>query len=209
LRHIFNLSLHRSGTQSAHDLFRRAGLRSIHWIANAGGVDYQALIEGHEADLDFVARAITPALADYDEVSDAPIPALYRQLARQEPNALFFALYRSPESWIGSVRRHIGARAFVPFERIMYWSYFEHRPQSISELSDEQLHEYHAWHHQSLRAFFAGADNFLLLPLDARGIGAALCDFSGLPRLPFRQFDYALGHDHGLAPESVAARVTE
>lgn len=206
---IFNVSLHRSGTQSAHDLFRRAGVTAIHWAANVDGVDYQAQIEGRETDLPFVVQTLEPVFAAYRAVSDAPIPALFEELAKRYPDARFFALSRTPESWIASVRRHIGTRPFVAFERTMYWSYFDQRPESLSELSDDDLQQYHEWHHASLGALFKGADNFLLLPLDQRGLGAALCDFCSLPRLPFRQFDYALGHDHGSDPDIVPARVTE
>ena len=79
----------------------------------------------------------------------------------------------------------------------------------ISELSDDDLRRFHEWHHRSIREFFADAENFLILPLDARGLGAALCDFCGLPPLPFRQFDYAMGHDLGRQPDEVQAKVTE
>jgi hypothetical protein len=209
LVNIFNVSLHRSGTQSAHDLFRRAGVTAIHWAANVDDVDHQAQVDGRETDLAFVTETLKPVFAAYQAVSDAPIPALYRELAKQYPSARFFALYRTPETWVSSVRRHIGSRPFVPFERAMYWPYFEQRPESLSDLSDQDLLNYHEWHHISLRDFFRDADNFLLLPLERRGLGAALCDFCSLPRLPFRQFDYALGHDHGGDPDLVPARVTE
>ena len=209
MTNVFNLSLHRSGTQSAHDLFRRAGASSIHWPANVDGVDYQALVEGRETDLDFVAATLGPVFDSYVAVNDAPIPALYRQLAKRMPNARFFALYRSPDTWIASVRRHIGTREFVPFEKAVYWSFFQSRPTCISQLSDKELREFHDWHHRSLEDFFAGSKKFLLLPLDGRGLGAALCDFSDLPRAPFRQFDYALGHDLGCEPDLVEARITE
>lgn len=206
---FFNISLHRTGTQSTHDLFRRSGVTTVHWPATVDGVDYQSQIVGRETDLDFIAQALEPVFDAYVAVSDAPIPALYRQLAERRPDARFFALHRPSEAWISSVRRHIGDRAFVPFEQVVYWSYFQSRPNHISELSDDDLSRFHEWHHRSIREFFADAENFLILPLDARGLGAALCDFCGLPPLPFRQFDYAMGHDLGRQPDEVQAKVTE
>ena len=206
---FFNISLHRSGTQSAHDLFRRSGVSSIHWPADVGGVDYQSRIAGRETDLDFVAEALEPVFDANVAISDAPIPALYRQLAKRRPDARFFALYRPVDAWISSVRRHIGDRAFVPFEQVVYWSYFKSHPTRISDLSDADLRSFHEWHHASITDFFAASENFLIHALDARGLGAALCEFCGLPPLPFRQFDYAMGHDLGRQPDEVQARITE
>ena len=206
---VFNISLHRSGTQSTHDLFRRSGVSSIHWPANVGGVDYQSRIVGRETDLDFVAEVLHPVFDAYVAVSDAPIPAIYRPLAKRRPDAFFFALYRPADGWISSVRRHVGDRAFVPFEQVVYWSYFKSRPTHISELSDADLRGFHKWHYRSITDFFAGSKSFLIRPLDARGLGAVLCEFCGLPPLPFRQFDYAMGHDLGRQPDEVEARVTE
>jgi len=209
LPNVFNISLHRSGTQSTHDLFRRSGVSSIHWPANVGGVDYQSRIVGRETDLDFVAEVLDPVFDAYVAVSDAPIPAIYRPLAKRRPDAFFFALYRPADGWISSVRRHVGDRAFVPFEQVVYWSYFKSRPTHISELSDADLRGFHKWHYRSITDFFAGSKSFLIRPLDARGLGAVLCEFCGLPPLPFRQFDYAMGHDLGRQPDEVEARVTE
>ena len=209
LPNVFNISLHRSGTQSTHDLFRRSGVSSIHWPANVGGVDYQSRIVGRETDLDFVAEVLDPVFDAYVAVSDAPIPAIYRPLAKRRPDAFFFALYRPADGWISSVRRHVGDRAFVPFEQVVYWSYFKSRPTHISELSDADLRGFHKWHYRSITDFFAGSKSFLIRPLDARGLGAVLCEFCGLPPLPFRQFDYAMGHDLGRQPDEVEPRVTE
>jgi len=209
LPNVFNISLHRSGTQSTHDLFRRSGVSSIHWPANVGGVDYQSRIVGRETDLDFVAEVLDPVFDAYVAVSDAPIPAIYRPLAKRRPDAFFFALYRPADGWISSVRRHVGDRAFVPFEQVVYWSYFKSRPTHISELSDADFRGFHKWHYRSITDFFAGSKSFLIRPLDARGLGAVLCEFCGLPPLPFRQFDYAMGHDLGRQPDEVEARVTE
>jgi hypothetical protein len=209
LPNVFNISLHRSGTQSTHDLFRRSGVSSIHWPANVGGVDYQSRIVGRETDLDFVAEVLDPVFDAYVAVSDAPIPAIYRPLAKRRPDAFFFALYRPADGWISSVRRHVGDRAFVPFEQVVYWSYFKSRPTHISELSDADLRGFHKWHYRSITDFLAGSKSFLIRPLDARGLGAVLCEFCGLPPLPFRQFDYAMGHDLGRQPDEVEARVTE
>ena len=206
---VFNISLHRSGTQSTHDLFRRSGVSSIHWPANVDGVDYQSRIVGRETDLDFVAEVLEPVFDGNVAVSDAPIPAIYRQLSKRRPDALFLALYRPTDEWISSVRRHIGDRAFVPFEQVVYWSYFKSRPTHLSDLSDADLRGFHEWHHHSITDFFAGSENFMIRPLGARGLGAALCEFCDLPALPFRQFDYAMGHDLGLKPDEVQARITE
>nr|WP_294501542.1 sulfotransferase [uncultured Rhodopila sp.] len=204
---FFNISLHRSATQSSHDLFRRSGIAAIHWPAEVSGIDYQAKVEGHEDDPGFVARTLKPVFSAYRSVSDAPMAALYRPLSADYPNARFFAFYRPASAWIRSVRTHIQSRPFVAFERAVYWSYFLQRPQVITDIADCELSDFHAWHHDSITTYFANNDNFLLLSLECTGLGPALCNFCGIPPVPLRIVDYAKGHDLGLDPASIDAEV--
>src|SRR5260221_231097 len=62
-RKIFVLSLHRTGTQSVHDLFLRLGLRAIHWPSIVDGVNYQSKIVGRENDPYFIANVLAPVFA--------------------------------------------------------------------------------------------------------------------------------------------------
>jgi hypothetical protein len=207
--HIFNLSLHRCGTQSGHDLFRRAGIKSAHWVDMVDGVDYQAQVEGIENDLEAVADVIEPLFSVFSEISDAPIPALTKQLSVRLPSARFFAFYRPVEKWISSIRAHIEVRDFVPFERVMYWSHFTEQPRGIADLSDKELIEFYHWHHDRIRKIFKGTDKFLELPLEGKGNGKKICEFFGVKKVNFRKIDYKLGHNEIMEPDEIQAEVTE
>lgn len=209
MTNIFNISLHRSATQSAHDLFRRSSVSAIHWPAKVGGVDYQALAAGREDDPDFVAAILAPVIRAYKALSDVPLPALYRPLAVRYPQSKFFAFYRPAAGWVSSVRRHIQSRHFDPFERVVYWSYFTGKPAAVSDISDSALIQFHAWHHDGISAHFKSRGNFLLLSLEDTGLGPRLCAFCDRPPLPLRIVDYAKGHDPGVDPATLDAEICQ
>jgi hypothetical protein len=206
---FFNISLHRSATQSCHDLFRRNGVSAVHWPAVVDGVDYQAKVVGREDDPAFVAETLAPVFRAYAAVSDAPLAALYAPLSAAYPSAKFFAFYRPAAAWVRSVRRHVQSRRFVPFERVVYWSYFTWQPPALSDVSDGELADFHAWHHDRMVTHFRSADNFLMLSLEGKALGPRLCAFCGLPPLPLRVVDYAKGHDLGRDPATLEAEVCE
>ncbi len=206
---IFNISPHRSATQSAHDLFRRSGISSIHWPAQVNGIDYQAKAAGREDDLEFVADILSPVFQEFIAVGDAPIPALYRPLSAAYPKSRFFVFHRPSDALVRSVRRHVGSRPFEPFERVMYWSYFAQRPPALSETSDVELGRFHQFHHDSITTYFRSNARFLMLSLQETGLGPRLCEFCGLPPIGLRVIDWALGHDLTADPASIDAQVCE
>jgi hypothetical protein len=205
--HFFNISLHRSATQSSHDLFRRSGVSAIHWPAVVDGIDYQAKVAGREDDRGFVAESLAPVFHAYAAVSDAPLAALYDPLSATYPSAKFFAFYRPAGAWVRSVRRHVQSRPLVPFERVVYWSYFIWQPAALADLSDAELADFHAWHHDSIVTHFRSQDNFLMLSLEANGLGPRLCAFCGLQPLSLRVVDYAKGHDLARDPADLEVEV--
>ena len=209
MANFFNISLHRSATQSAHDLFRRSGVPAVHWPAVVDGIDYQAKVAGREDDPGFVAETLAPVFRTYSAVSDAPLAALYGPLSATYPSAKFFAFYRPAGAWVRSVRRHVQSRRFVPFERVVYWSYFTWQPAALSDVSDAELADFHAWHHDRIATHFRSRDNFLMLSLEGKALGPGLCAFCGLPPLPLRVVDYAMGHDLGRDPATLEAEVCE
>ncbi len=206
---IFNVSLHRSATQSAHDLFRRSGVSSIHWPAEVSGVDYQSKVAGREDEPNFVAEILSPVFQAFVAVGDAPIPALYGPLSAGYPRAKFFAFHRPTDAWIRSARIHFGTRTFVPFERVMYWSHFTQKPPALTDISDAELARFHECHHDQIATHFKSSANFLMLSLEGKGLGSRLCEFCGLPPIPLRVVDWAMGHDLTARPESLDAKVCE
>ena len=92
MEHIFNVSLHEPERKSMYDLFRRCGVKAMHWPARVKAIDYQEIVAGKETDLEFVASALRPVFEEFTEVSDVPLSALYAQLAQRYPSAKFYAL---------------------------------------------------------------------------------------------------------------------
>jgi hypothetical protein len=175
-------------------------------------VDYQAKVTGHETDLDFVADTLEPVFRTFTAVGDLPIPALYRPLSVRYPGAKFIAFHREADKWVSSVRRHIGARALEPFERVAYWAYFDQEPTTLAEISDADLIKYYEGHYTNISTYFGPNPNFLMLPLGEKWLGQKLCQFCGLPPIPLPHVDYAMGHgvaEHISDLERDLARRTE
>ncbi len=177
----FVVSLHRTGTRAMSD-FLRSFLSVLQYPVRHRGIDMESKVQGREADLEFVAETLGPALDAYDSVSDVPIPVLYRQLFRRYPTARFILLLRNPFDWVRSVRRHIGTRAFWPYERVQYWHYLQQRPMKLSEVDDQQLLRMNALHTAEIIEFFAqtAPQNLRVFELGAENAGQAIAAFLGV-----------------------------
>ena len=193
-RKIFNVSLHRSGTQSVHDLLVRSGISSIHWPGSVKGVDYQAKITGHENDRAYVAAALAPVINMATAVSDVPIAALYDHLENAYTNSAFILVSRNPFHWVRSIRRHIGAREFTAFERVQYWRYLPAQPASLYAIEDSLLYSLYLTHHRDVLTYFGKHDNFLFVDLREPEIGQQICSFLGLQPIELRHIDFRLGN---------------
>jgi hypothetical protein len=188
-RKIFVLSLHRTGTQSVHDLFLRLGLRAVHWPAIVDGVDYQSRIIGKEDDPTFIADVLAPVFARATALSDVPIPVLYQVLDARFRNAQFIAVRRNASDWVRSVRRHTDERRLNPFEKAQYFHYLADHPDRISGVSDSDLIEMHRRHYEALAKFFVLRANFALFELEDRRLGHRICEFLGRPPVELRHVD--------------------
>ena len=193
-RKIFNVSLHRSGTQSVHDLLVRSGVSSIHWPGSVKGVDYQSKIAGYENDLAYVTAALAPVINMVTAVSDVPIAALYDHLENAYADGAFILMFRNPFDWARSVRRHIGVRGFNAFERVQYWRYFPDQPSSLRAIEDSLLYSVYLTHYRDVLRYFDGHDNFLFVDLHEPEVGQRICSFLGLPPIALRRIDFRLGN---------------
>jgi hypothetical protein len=176
---VFVVSLHRTGTRSITALLQSFGLNAQHWIGKHEGTDFQPLIEGHEEDLDYIARLMMPAIDTFDSVSDVPIPVLYRQLAETYPDAKFLLVERDPSDWVRSVHRHLGSEDFSALERVQYWHYFCERPVNLAAIPPSDLMAMQQRHLDRIRGYFGGQEDRLgVFHLDspniARDVGAFL-----------------------------------
>ena len=200
-RKIFNLSLHRSGTQSVHDLLVRSGLSSIHFPGVVKGTDYQERVSGHEDDLDYVADVLSPVFDRVTAIGDVPIGVLYRQLAAIPESAFLLAL-RNPLAWVRSVRHHVGERDLNGFEKVQYWRCLTGRPRSLREVDDAALCAGYLSHVLEVIRFFEDRRDILLFDLEDPQAGEQICGFLGLAPTSLRRVDFRRG-------EGVAAHVFE
>ena len=134
---IFNLSLHRSGTQSATAFFNKIGFSSLHWP----GVDFTKQCEPFLPTLD--TRAVwdlyRPFVSTHNSFHDVPVPFLYREILQEYPTALFFIIGRRPASWIRSIRKHTEGRDLSVLEKFQYWTICETRRDNLAQYTDEEL----------------------------------------------------------------------
>jgi glycosyltransferase involved in cell wall biosynthesis len=190
LSKIFVVNLHRSATQSVERFLRNAGFTTCHWPAVVHDVDYQSKIVGAEISPKKIVEILRPVFDAYDSFDDLPIPAIYEELDRAYPNSLFFALYRDPLDWVQSVRLHCHSRPLDLYERAQYWRYLERRPVTLEEVSDDDLIQMHRTHYESLKAYFSGRDDFLLLELRDPLLGQKLSSFLNIAPTDFPYIDY-------------------
>ncbi len=191
---IFNVSVHRSGTQSVHDLLVRSGISSVHWPGNFNGVDYLQQVAGHEDDRAYVAATLAPVIDSVAAVGDVPIAALYDELEYTYASSAFILTFRSPFDWVRSVRAHIGERDFGVFERVQYWRYFPSQPASLRTIEDVALYSAYLTHHRDVLAFFEKRHNCLFLDLQESEAGQKICRFLGLPPIALRHIDCRWGN---------------
>lgn len=178
------LSLHRSGTRSTAQFLSDLGLRTIHWPVYHQGQDLRAKIIGRETELEAVYEAISPILDDAEAIADVPIPVLYRQLYRSFPNAGFILVERDSAAWVRSVRTHLKDRKFGPYERVVYWQFFGHRPKSARLLTDQDLLGMQARHRASVEGFFrkVAPDRLRCFQLEDDNAGGKIASFLGYER---------------------------
>ena len=186
----FVVSLHRCAAQSTELFLKNAGLKTCHWPAVVDGVDYQSQIVGSETARKKIVRILKPVFDAYDAVSDVPLPALYRELDEAYPDARFVAIYRNPFDWIRSVRRHCADRPLDAYERVQYWRYLDDRPERLEDIADDVLLRVYLRHYSRLAAYFHGRQNFLLVDLGDREIGAQIASFLGVPPAEFPRVDF-------------------
>src|SRR5215471_16769163 len=190
LSKIFVVSLHRSATQSTERFLRNAGFTTCHWPAIVNGIDYQSMILGYETSPTKIVERLRPVFDAYEAFDDLPIPTLYEVLNETYPGSRFIALWRNPQDWVQSVRRHCHSRPLDLYERVQYWRYLDRRPLTLEEVSDEDLIRMHQNHHEALKAYFGDGGNFLLLDIADPLIGEKLSSFLKITPRDFPRVDY-------------------
>jgi hypothetical protein len=177
---IFNVSLHRSGTQSFHNLCQHLGLRSQHWPGFAFDAACAPALTALDREL--IWELYQPLVKSSDAFCDLPAPLIFAQAVRDCPDARFLLIRRTVKSWISSVRRHTEGRQLDHMEKLQYWSVCESRRNHVSDYSDEELAEAYVTHERAIAAAMQNlAAPFDVFDLGAPDLGPRIAAFCGYP----------------------------
>ncbi len=187
---IFVLSLHRTGTQSTQQFLLDAGINSLHTPTGRSNLSYyfnaRRNWSGRETDLGFIFEHMMKNIAeDYEAVID-DIGVLYEEAYKQYPDAKFILVFREPEAWAKSVRKHIDERELVASERVQYWKYLTEKPETITDVPNERLAEMCSNHKTQVEAFFEARPeaDFVSADLNDSALGQKLSRFLGIEERP-------------------------
>jgi hypothetical protein len=134
---IFNLSLHRSATESFSQFMADHGFRATHWP----GLTFDQRCRQAAAHLDTaeVFQLALDAIEAHQVFGDVPYCFLYREILAAYPNANYLIILRPVQGWIKSVRRHIGNRELDNMEKLLYGLYIDAKYDHIFDYTDAQL----------------------------------------------------------------------
>ena len=188
---IFNLSLHRSGTQSAAVFFNNLGYSPQHWP----GIDFDKRCEPFLQTLDTAAvwELYRPLIEMHSSFHDIPIPFLYNHIIKDFPDSLYIAIVRRPSAWIRSIREHTNGRELFVTEKFQYWTICENRWDRLSQYTDEQLeYGYLNFISNVTNALAARKANFRLFNLEMPNLAASMAEFCGVTHAipPFEKVDW-------------------
>jgi hypothetical protein len=134
---IFNLSLHRSATESFSQFMADHGFLATHWP----GPTFDQHCQQAAAHLDTaeVFQLALDAIEANQVFGDVPYCFLYGEILAAYPNAYYLIILRPVHAWVKSVRRHIGDRELDNLEKLLYGLYIDTRYDHIFDYTDEQL----------------------------------------------------------------------
>jgi len=187
---VFNLSLHRSGTQSFRAFMHWHGFKAVHWP----GWDFEARCAGAVARLEtgVVWSSLQEVLLESDVFCDLPYPFVYREALAAYPDAKFLLILRDVSQWRASVRRHIGCRPLTNYEKFQFWSNLDRRFDFISEYTDADLASIYLGHLAKVTTFMLEKrGSFRVFWLDDRQLGRHCADYLGFETIrEFPSIDY-------------------
>lgn len=177
-RKLFNMSLHRSGTQSFNRFCEDLGFSCQHWpgfaFSNACAPALGTL------DLEYVWDLYSRLTGNADVFSDIPMPFLAEYAARDFGDGRFLMIERPVHAWVASVRRHLDGREMDVLEKMQYWTICNNRSDTISGYSDEELIAGYRTHRDMVGDTLSrhGIDLFLF-NLDSPDIAPQIASFCG------------------------------
>ena len=161
---IVNLSLHRSGTQSAQSFFSFYNLHSANWV---NFLDIYKDVE--KLPLNKILELFEKVTLEYEYFSNPPFNLMYEYFDKNFKNCKFIYVKRNANDWIKSVKTltsHRKDNHFYFYETIQYEKYLNFRPKTIRDLSDEDMEYVYNEHQKSIFKYFEEKDNLLQIDLN-------------------------------------------
>ena len=187
---IFNLSMHRSGTQSTSAFLNEIGFSSQHWP----GIDFDKRCEPFLQTLDTaeVWNLYRPLLKMHNSFNDVPIPFLYSHIITDFPGSLCMLIVRRPSTWIRSIRKQTEGRELDVLEKFQYWTICESRWGNLAQYTDEELeYGYMKFISNVTNMMVAQQANFRIFDLESFNLAASIAEFCGVNRSipPFEKIE--------------------
>ena len=158
---VFGVGLPRTGTTSLDRFLHRQGYLSWHYFPWLGS----ALRAGD-------ASALVNVCKFLDAAVDSPIPLAWRQLRDAYPGSRFILTTRNRDTWLKSTQTINGDE-----DDDLRYLYF-----GTVDPGKEDFVAGYEQHHERVRGYFAGSDDYFELDLDQLDTGVPeLCRFLELP----------------------------
>jgi hypothetical protein len=169
---VFNISLHKTATESVACALGLLGFHSRKWPAL-----FQPFIEGR-------LQECLKLLTDNIALSDLPTTFMYMRLYELFPDAKFILVRRELEDWLDSLKRHLRRYPSPQPTHTFLYGYPISRDNFREDVCRRTWHR----HHEDAEKFFEGNPNFLSLPI-AELEWEPLCAFLGRD-IPILTFPY-------------------
>lgn len=175
---VIGCGLHRTGTTSLHEAFKRMGFDSLHWGSGEAPLIWY--------EINALGRSKT--LEQFYALSDNPFPLLYEKLDKSYPGSKFVLTVRDEVDWLQSVKRLWDPR-YNPNRHL--WEVYPISHQLHTALYGRKdfdalvFLERYRRHNAQVKEYFKNRFNDLLvLDVAMRGKMADLCKFLKQPILP-------------------------
>jgi len=162
---IINLSLHRSGTQSANHFFSFYGLKCANWV---NFLDLHDDIES--LSLDEIIKLFEKIILEYKYFSNPPFNLMHTYFEKNFTGSKFIYIKRNPKDWIESVKTLTSHRKnghFYFYETLQYEKYLNFKPNNINSLSDDQMLHVYNEHEKTIFNYFKNKNNLLIIDLNS------------------------------------------
>jgi hypothetical protein len=183
---IFNISFHKTGTSSFHNLMNQSKKKSFHnvgyfckSIMNFENCYKNNIVNNYsnknidlhpKIKLDkFISyKHLDNLIDEYDAFSDMPFCYLYEYLDKTYPESLFIYIVRDDEEWYQSINNH--SKKYSNMRKLIYGygAAYENKNKYISVKKT---------HSNEVTKYFKDKDNFLKINLHDPIIGEKICNF--------------------------------